>query len=435
MNRPVPATRHARRLAATLTLCAFGLTACGGGGGGSSTTVPVPVPLPVPVPTPTPPTTDIGGSVLSKVARNGVSGTWGYMAPDGSRYAIMGTAKGVLVLDLRDTKNVRVVDEIEGPANTRSPGIYWREMRVYGNHAYIVSEHDDVRGGIMIVDLSGLPASVRFVKSVTPRDGILAAHSLDIDTARGLLYLQRRNSATVLNPASRPTPLFDRPAGMGSGSWFNATGEGDGEHEHAAPGAGAIEIWDIKTDPQNPRYISTFHRNLSVHDMTAVGEKVYVADGEASSFSIWDVKDPAAPKEEVRWSVAPGNFAHNIWPSGDGSFVVTTEELPTGLPARVWQLNGSAPPTQLSSFKIGTGTPHNVIMEGRIAYLSHYTEGAAVVDLTNPAAPRTILKVDTSDFTGPDLNGCWGVYKFPGLPLMMCSDIHTGFHLIGITGQ
>ena len=217
--------------------------------------------------------------------------------------------------------------------------------------------------------------------------------------------------------------------------WFNATGTGDGEHEHATPGAGAIEIWDLKTDPQNPRYISTFHRNVSVHDMTAVGEKVYVADGEASSFSIWDVKDPAAPKEEVRWSLAPGNFAHNIWPSGDGTFVVTTEESPTGLPARVWQLNGSAPPTPLSSFKIGSGTPHNVVMEGRIAYLSHYSEGAAVVDLTNPAAPRTILKVDTSDFTGPDLNGCWGVYKFPGVPLMMCSDIQSGFHLIGITGQ
>ncbi len=445
MNRPVPVIRRARRLGTSLalfslcSLSALGLAACGGGGSGASTAAPAPAPAPVPVPvpqpapTPTPPTTDIGGTVLSNVARTGVSGTWGYTAPDGARYAIMGTAKGVLVLDLRDPNKVRVVDEIDGPANTRSPGIYWREMRVYGHHAYIVSEHDDVRGGIMIVDLSALPASVRFVKSVTPRDGILAAHSLDIDTARGLLYLQRRNSSTLLN-SSRPAPLFDRPGAM-AGSWFNATGEGDGEHEHAAPGAGAIEIWDVKTDPQNPRYISTFHRNLSVHDMTAVGEKVYVADGEASSFSIWDVKDPAAPKEEVRWSVAPGNFAHNIWPSGDGTFVVTTEELPTGLPARVWQLNGSAPPTQLSSFKIGSGTPHNVVMEGRIAYLSHYSEGAAVVDLTNPAAPRTILKVDTNAFTGPALNGCWGVYKFPGVPLMMCSDIHSGFHLIGITGQ
>lgn len=377
----------------------------------------------------------MGGIVLSKVERSGVSGTWGYTAADGARYALMGTAKGVLVLDLRDTKNVRVVDEIDGPTNTRSPGIFWREMRVYGTHAYIVSEHDNFRGGIMIVDLSGLPNEVRFVKSVTPRDGTLAAHSIDIDTARGLLYLQRRNTSPALSPSPLPAPLFDNPRGMSGAGGLNATGEGDGEHEHAAPGAGAIEIWDIKTDPESPRYITTFHQNLSVHDMTAVGDKVYVADGEASSFSIWDVKDPAAPKQVVRWSVAPGNYAHNIWPSGDGTFVVTTEEIPTGLPARVWQLNGSAAPTELSRFQIGTGTPHNVVMEGRMAYLSHYSEGAAVVDLSNPAAPRTVLRVDTSAFAGPSLDGCWGVYKFPGVPLMMCSDINSGFHLIGITGQ
>ncbi len=74
-------------------------------------------------------------------------------------------------------------------------------------------------------------------------------------------------------------------------------------------------------------------------------------------------------------------------------------------------------------------------MEGNWAYLSHYSEGAAVVDLSNPAMPRVVAQVDTNPATGPALNGCWGVYKFPGTPLMMCSDITTGFHLIGITGQ
>ncbi|UUZ53929.1 hypothetical protein LP419_36100 [Massilia sp. H-1] len=87
--------------------------------------------------------------------RRGLS-TWGYTAQDGSRYALMGTAKGVLVLDLRDAASPRVVDEIDGPTDTHQPGIYWREMRVYGSHAYIVSEHSNVRGGIMILDLASL---------------------------------------------------------------------------------------------------------------------------------------------------------------------------------------------------------------------------------------------------------------------------------------
>jgi hypothetical protein len=128
--------------------------------------------------------------------------------------------------------------------------------------------------------------------------------------------------------------------------------------------------------------------------------------------------------------VEAGHFAHNIWPSGDGSFVVTTEEWPNGLPARVWQLNGSAAPTLLSSFKVGTGTPHNVVMEGRMAYVSHYTEGAAAVDLSNPAAPKIVAQLDTNPYDGPQLQGCWGVYKFPNEPLMVCSDIDYGFNLI-----
>ena len=439
---PIPtSTIRALGLRCFAAACVLTLSACGGGGGGGEGTVappvPAPAPTPVPTPTPTPSPGDFGGTVLSNVARSGVSGVWGYTAPDGSRYAIMGTDKGVAVFDLRDTRNVRVVAEIDGPTNTSKPGIYWREMRVYGQHAYIVSEHTNVRGGIMIVDLSGLPASVRFVKSVVPRDGSLKAHTVDIDTARGLLYLQRNTNLAAPAPAPLPSPLYDKPGATSGGSIAgtrSAHGDpGKGEHHEAAPTQGSIDIYDIKTDPENPRYLTTFNQNRAVHDMTAVGNFVYVAEGDANSFSIWNVSNPALPALVVRWQVAPGNYAHNIWPSGDGTFVVTTEEVPFGLPARVWRLNGSAPPTELSSFKVGSGTPHNVIMEGNMAYLSHYTEGAAVVDLSNPSSPKVTLRVDTNAQTGSGLSGCWGVYKFPGVPLMMCSDISTGFHLIGIT--
>jgi choice-of-anchor B domain-containing protein len=409
-------------IGAALAACAIGLAACGGGGGSS------------PPPPVGDPGTIFGGKILATVARSGVAGTWGYTAPDGSRYALMGTAKGILVLDLKDTANPRVVDEIDGPTNTPQAGIYWREMRVYGSHAYIVSEQDNVRGGVMILDLSGLPASVRFVKSFAPRDGTLRSHTIDIDTTRGLAYLQRPISVAPPVPAPLPAPLMDGPGaavfGAGSGAVAHAT---EGEHAHGGPSDGSIEVWDIKTDPENPRYVTTFNLNRNVHDMTAVGELVYVAEGVASSYSIWDMHNPAAPVLKVRWTPTPGNFAHNIWPSGDGTFVVTTEEIPKGLPARVWRLNGSAAPTALSSFRTGEGTPHNVVMEGNMAYISHYTEGAVVVDLTNPALPKTVLRVDTSPTYGSGYDGCWGVYKFPGAPLMMCSDMTTGFNLISIT--
>jgi choice-of-anchor B domain-containing protein len=387
--------RHAVRLAA----CAWLLASCGGGGAADDSVGTAPSTVP-----------DSGAVRLANVARRGASGTWGYVAPDGSRHALMGTARGVLVLDLRDVSKPRVVDEVDGPTRTDVPGTWWREMRVYRSYAYIVSEHTDFRGGIMILDLSGLPDAVRYVGSVVPRDGELAAHTLDIDTARGLLYLQRATN--------EPAP-------------------GD-EHEHAlhahpvgGPADGSIEIYDLAADPERPRYVTTFNQHRSVHDMTAVGARVYVAEGNTASFSVWDVHDPRAPSLLVRWPV--GGFAHSLWPSDDGTLVITTEELPYGLPARVWRLNGSARPTPLATMKVGNGTPHNVIVEGTRAHFSHYTEGAAVFDLADPAAPRLVAKVDTNPLSGPGLQGCWGVYKFPGEPLLACSDTATGFNLIRLT--
>jgi choice-of-anchor B domain-containing protein len=373
-------------------------TACGGGDGDGADDVVWPE------------VENFGAEPVSRVARSGVAGTWGYVAPDGSRYALMGTARGVLVLDLRDPAQPRVVDEIDGPTNTNTPGVYWREMRVYRSYAYVVSEHTNFRGGIMILDLSGLPASVRFVKSVMPRDGQLAAHTLDIDTARGLLVLQRVTDLGAPRAADGRARALHHPVG--------------------GPDDGSVEVYDIATDPENPAYVTTFNQHRSVHDMTAVGDQVYVAEGNAASFSKWDLRDPRAPVLLARWNV--GGFAHSIWPSADGSLVVTTEEFPTGLPARVWRMNGNVP-VPVATLKVGAATPHNVVIEGTRVYLSHYAEGLAVYDLADPVAPRLVAHYDTNPARGPALDGCWGVYKFPGAPLAVCSDTLSGFNLIRIT--
>ncbi len=399
----IPTLTRLKSPAAAL-LAALLLAACGGGGGSDE-----------PAPPPGTPAVDFGAELVSRVPASGVSSTWGYVAPDGSRYALLGTARGVMVIDLRNPAQPRVIDEVQGPDNTGVPGLYWREMRVYRSYAYIVSEHTNFRGGIMVLDLSGLPDTVRFVRSVTPRDGLLAAHTVDIDTTRGLLYLQRLTSLAA-------------PSGAGGGRAVALHGEE--EHPVGDPNNGSVEVYDLAADPENPAYVTTFNQRRSVHDMTGAGDFAYVAEGYANSFSKWDMRDLRNPQLLARWPV--GGFAHNIWPNADGSVLVTTEEIPTGRPALVWRVVGNTV-TQVASLKVGSGTPHNVVIEGQRAYLSHYTEGLAVWDLADPAAPRLVARLDTNAFSGPGLGGCWGVYKFPGEPLVACSDTSTGFNLIRIT--
>ncbi len=379
--------------------------ACGGGGGSSD---------PGPAGSSGSTAGNFGASLASQVSRKGVAGCWGYTAPDGARYGLMGTAKGVLVVDLRNPDQPRVVDEVDGPTNTSVPGIYWREMRVYGHYAYICSEHTNMRGGVMILDLAGLPGSVRYVRSILPHDGRLNAHTVDIDPGTGLLYLQRYTQVSAAGAEDGPAlPHHDETFGTA--------------------GQGSVEIWDLRADPEQPAYVTTFNQGHFVHDMTARNGRCYVAEGSDSAYSVWNVTDPRHPTQVVRWNVASGNFAHNIWPAEDGSFVATTEEVPQGLPMRLWTLNGSQAPTPRGSFKFQDATPHNVQIEGNRAYLSHYSQGLVVVDISNLDQPSALAHWDTSPFAGSDYEGCWGVFKFPGQPLLLGSDIDQGLQVVRIT--
>ena len=358
------------------------------------------------------PPPDPQATLLAKVARSGVAGCWGYTAPDGTRFGLMGTAKGILVLDLGNPTLPRVVEEVDGPTNTPVPGIYWREMRTFGHYAYIVSEQTNVRGGLMILDLGGLPSSVRYVQSLVPRDGRLNAHTVDIDPDRGLLFLQRYSNLPA--PTAPERPHHDPEDSLG-----------------ATPTDGSVDIYSL-ANPETPAYLTTFNQNVYVHDMTARNGYCYVAEGSHSSFSIWDVRDAAHPSLVLRWYVEPGHFAHNVWPSPDGTHLVTTEEFPVGLPARIWRLNGALAPTQVAQFKQGTGTPHNANWLGNRIFFSHYTEGVAVVDVSNPTQPTLQARYDTSPYSGPALNGCWGVYPFPDGKTLIGSDISEGFHYIRV---
>src|SRR5205085_9213062 len=80
------------------------------------------------------------------------SALWGYTAPDGREYALLGTYDGVHIIDITEKP-------IREAAYIRGPGSYWRELKVYKQYAYIVTESGDTGAGLQIVDLSALPAS------------------------------------------------------------------------------------------------------------------------------------------------------------------------------------------------------------------------------------------------------------------------------------
>ena len=74
--------------------------------------------------------------------KDNYSALWGYTAPDGREYAILGCYFGTAFIDITDSNNISMIYFLPSPLGTGSD---WREMKTYSHYAYIVSESSESR--------------------------------------------------------------------------------------------------------------------------------------------------------------------------------------------------------------------------------------------------------------------------------------------------
>lgn len=300
-----------------------------------------------------------------KVTESQGSGCWGWTAPDGTEYAFMGTHEGIIAVET--APQIRILDTIPGPLGG---GATWREMKSYRHYLYSTSEQSGVRSGMGVADLSTLPDSVRYVGAFAINGSAqYTAHTISIDTARATAYLEGNvgNFSVYMMDLSNP----ELPTAMG--------------HFGTAGGSG-------------------------IHDMYARRDTVYVAEGFQHTWSIWDLSDKNAPKSMVRVSFPGAGFLHNIWPTADSKYCVTTEETPDKT-VKVWDIHNYDSIQIVAEYLAESRMAHNVNIEGSVAWIAHYQSGVIAVDLDNPLMPSEIARFDTYP-QGEDVGfaGCWGVY-------------------------
>jgi choice-of-anchor B domain-containing protein len=351
------------------------LAGCGGSSSSPSAT---------PVTTPAPAASASTGSLnmvlraqvtLSALGASAGSGNWGYTAPGGRRFALVGTSVGLSVVDVTSPASPRITGTIAGASSA------WREVRTYREYAYVTTE---AQTGLDIVDLRDpdRPAKVR-----TWSDTFASAHSLWIDQETGLLY---------------------------------ANGTQSGMH-----------VLDLTADPTNPREVGVF-ADFYVHDCYTRGSRLYAAAIRNGFLATLDVSRPDAIREISRFTTG-GSFTHNAWLTRDGRYVFTTDER-AGSPLEGWDLLAS-PPLKVSQYIGAPGTiPHNVMIDGDRLVLSHYTEGVHMLDVRDPASPRLMGFYDTYAGASTGFNGAWGAYIFPGSNLIVVDDINGGLFVVEYTG-
>ncbi len=315
------------------------------------------------------------------------SAIWGYKAPDGREYAILGCYDGTAFIDITDPGNIREVDFVP-TTNASSSSNIWREMKTYSHYAYIVSEVGN--SGIQIVDLQYLPDSVRYVKKYIPA-GHTSSHSISQEGP--FLFLNGCNS------------------GFGNG----------------------VTVIDLSVDPENPVKRGGFNASY-IHDCRVVNDTIYAANIYESKVSIINATNKNSLSLITSFINLPNSGPHNTALSPDGNLLFVTDEIGnTPRMMKIWNVSDFGNITFVSSWQptgITSSIVHNVECYGNYILAGHYTAGLRMVDVSNPALPTEVAWYDTYPANdGGTYNGCWGMYMFPSGKIA-ASDRQTGLYVL-----
>jgi choice-of-anchor B domain-containing protein len=308
---------------------------------------------------------------------------WGYVAPDGREYALLGTYTGTAIIDITDSANVHEIVHISGPTSI------WREMRTWGTYAYVVSEGG---GGTQILDLSQLPDTAWRVTSFTHTNGsrnTSRAHSIGIYD--GYMYL---NGCVQWSP-------------------------------------GGIVMFNLN-NPVAPGYEGAYTQRY-IHDSYVRNDTIFAAAiYNGGGVDIIDARVRTSPSVITRITYT-GSGTHNTWLTKDGHYVLSTDEIgSTAKNLKIWNITGlPSPPSTPSAQYAYTPTDivHNVTVRGNYAYVAWYTAGFVAVDISSPASPQTVGWYDTYPGASGTYDGVWAVYPFFPSGRIIASDMQTGLYV------
>jgi len=299
---------------------------------------------------------------------------WGYTAPDGREYAIIGTTTGTAFYNCTNPSAPYLTGFIAGPVSV------WREMKCWDQYCYIVTEGG---GGMQIVNLVNPEAPA--LHSTWGANFWTNAHTISVDQDAGLLYVNGTNAGMRIVNVANPT---------------------------------------------SPTLLATYTTNYA-HDCHPQHGLAHLAEIYNGRYRILDVDSlPSMPSLDS--IVTQGQFTHNVWANAIDTIACTTDENQGGK-LGIYDISNPSNIVLRSNYTINSNsTIHNVHLRGNRAHCSWYTQGYVCVDISDPAAPALIGNYDTNSQTGNGYEGAWGCYPFAPSGIVYISDIGNGLYVLEV---
>jgi choice-of-anchor B domain-containing protein len=337
---------------------------------------------------------------------------WGWTDPlTNKEYALMGRSNGTAFVDISDAEHPVYL----GNLPTHSVASSWRAIKVYANHAFIVSEA--ANHGMQVFDLTQLrsvAAAPATFSETAHYNGFSRAHTITLNEETGFAYI---NGVTAYTDAA------------------------------ANKCARGLHMIDVR-NPAQPTYAGCFDADGYTHDAQCVvyrgADAAYrnrevCFNSNEDTLTIVDVTDKKSPRLLSRTTYPGNGYTHQGWLTDDHSLFLVDDEfdeqqLKSKTRTHIFNVSDLDAPS-VTGVHEGTSTAidHNQYILGRYAYQANYRSGLRVLDISH-AATAELQEVGYFDIYPVDdvatYNGAWSNYPFFKSGLVVVSGIEQGLFVL-----
>src|SRR4051812_1987792 len=335
---------------------------------------------------------------LAEFSSQATNSLWGWTDSDsGTEYALIGTDNGIAFYALTDPTHPTFLGKLPTTQGTSSS--IWRDVRVYQNHAFVISDSNPGHG-VQVFDLTRL-RGVSTPQTFTEDghySGFGSSHTISINEDTGFLAVAGSDS----------------------------TCPGDSGH-------GGLQLLDIH-DPIHPTFAAcindagythesqcfTYHGPDAEHD----GKDICVdSNGSSGKVALVDVTDKSNLHTLSSTPYAGSAYTHQAWLTDDQRYLLLDDELDEenighNAYTYVFDVSDLDAPVLVGHHDSGlTVIDHNLYVHGQYVYASDYEAGVRILRMDNlsTAAMTEVAYFDVIPARNTvNFAGSWNNYRFPG---------------------